>query len=1014
MSGDLSMRPKAGNRMEGSKKEVERLVSNFKKQEREFTKGSYNETEVRGDFIDPFFKALGWDVRNEKVLPQHLREVVHEDSLEVESTNKKPDYAFRLGSERKFFVEAKKPFVKIETKKDAAFQARRYGWSANHPISILTNFKYLIIFDTRVLPKESDPPNRCRLCIYHYSDYLPKFDEIYQLISREAIYSGNFEKTFPFNRKIRGQIDIDEYFFEQINQWRLLLAKELIEQDPSMDSVTLNDIIQKLINRIIFLRFCEDRNLEEYEKLLETANKSNIQEIYKLFKEADEKYDSGLFDVTKDIIGVSLDLGNETVLKIVKDLYYPNSPYAFSVIDSGILGDIYELFLSKKIVYEDGRVFLKEKGKRNRDVVTTPKRIIQEIIEETASKEINGLSPDKILSLKILDCCCGSGAFLSEMYQSIVDYLRELYVKQGDTTKVYKGKNNSWFLTYEEKERILLNCIYGVDIDFNASEVTKFSLLIKLLEDETKDSLRNKRKILPFLEDNIKCGNSLIDDRIYEKYDPSKLKDSEIERINAFNWGDEFKLNSKNKFDIIIGNPPYTKTEDMKKNIPLEYEFFKGFYKDSAFKQFDMYYLFIDRAISLLKDDGKLGFIVPHKFMKIASGRTIRSYIAEKGYLAKIVSFNAIQIFKKRSTYTCLLFLDKKQNDAFEYISVNDYLAWLAKNPNSFSQTTLKQDVLKDDNWVLLTEIEQKLYDKLHSVSFKLEREAIPFNGIQTSKNSVYMVEGWKEHKDTISFKKKGKEYEVEKAILKPYWTNKRGEIFSSFDTLIPNTYLIFPYKIVNEKPVLYSISEMKKKFPLTLDYLNDFKSELDSRDIRPLPATDDEWYRYGRHQSLTIFENRPKIIVGNLFFEERYVYDTKNIYFSSGGTAGCVGIYMKENSEYSPYYLLGLLNSRPIEWVASIIGDVFQGYCYAHGTDELKKLPIREIKFDDKRDVSRYNEVCKLVKTLIAIKKKFNGTQSTRRKEILHRLLMTTRKKLEDLIVDLYGIKNLVHVIPK
>jgi len=171
---------------------VKNLIEKFDSNYPEYTKNNskYNESQARSDFIDPFFQALNWDLQNNKKLPNYAREVILEDSVENESTHQNPDYGFQAGSEKKFFVEAKKPSVKIYSNPKTAYQARSYGWTDNHNISILTNFEFFIIYDTTVQPKIGDIAEICRWKIYNYKDYLKKFDEIYDLISRDSVFSG--------------------------------------------------------------------------------------------------------------------------------------------------------------------------------------------------------------------------------------------------------------------------------------------------------------------------------------------------------------------------------------------------------------------------------------------------------------------------------------------------------------------------------------------------------------------------------------------------------------------------------------------------------------------------------------------------------------------------------------------------------------------------------------------------------------------------------------------------------
>ena len=235
----------------------------------EYRRQSYNETEVRVDFVNPLFKSLGWDVDNEAGLPQHLREVTHEATVLVEEDgqkrNKKPDYSFRVGTETLFYLETKKPSVDITTDNSPAFQLRRYGWSGNLKISVLTNFNDLYIYDCTVRPVEDDDIGVALIAHYTYEEYVDKFDEIYGLLSKEAVLSGAFASNFESIKGAFRREPFDEYFLRQIKEWRLAIGEDIVNNTPDIDTDTLNICVQRILNRIIFLRSCEDRSFEEYE-----------------------------------------------------------------------------------------------------------------------------------------------------------------------------------------------------------------------------------------------------------------------------------------------------------------------------------------------------------------------------------------------------------------------------------------------------------------------------------------------------------------------------------------------------------------------------------------------------------------------------------------------------------------------------------------------------------------------------------------------------------------------------
>jgi len=475
--------------------ELGQLVSEFQKNKTDYTREDYNETQLRSDYIDPFFRLMGWDVHNNQGLPQNLREVIQEAKVKVQEKNKKPDYAFRVRGVRKYFVETKKPSVDILSHSKSSFQLRRYGWSAKLPISVLTNFKNLVIYDCRVVPREGDNPRVARL--HHYTDeeFCKNFDKIYDILSRKSAFSGEFNRRYE-TKDIKGdRIPIDAYFLGQIASWREMLAREIITKNKNIQKDELNYLVHNFLNRLVFLRICEDRELEMYESLLKIAKSNAYNELLELFKKADEKYNSGLFNFARDRLSMHINVGDTVIIRVVQELYYPRSPYLFSVVGSNVLGDIYELFLKKEIVITkkgDIRTVEKPEAAKNKSIVTTPSEIVDEIVEKTVARKIEGKGVPDIKQLKITDICCGSGAFLLAAYQCLLDSVLNWYVKNGPERfrdRVYKGEDDLWYLSLEEKREILLDCIFGADIDENAVEVTKFGLLTKLLEGENEQTI---------------------------------------------------------------------------------------------------------------------------------------------------------------------------------------------------------------------------------------------------------------------------------------------------------------------------------------------------------------------------------------------------------------------------------------------------------------------------------------------------------------------------------------------
>ena len=220
--------------MKESLKQISDLVERFERNIEAYRSPAYNETQLRREFIDPFFEALGWDVANKAGYAEQYKDVVHEDAIKVSGATKAPDYCFRMGGVRKFFLETKKPSVDIKEQTSPAYQLRRYAWSAKLPISILTDFEALAIYDCRLRPKPSDKPSIGRIRFYTYDRYIDSFEEIFNLLSKESVLKGSFDKFAESERQKRGTTEVDAEFLKEIESWREALAKEIAIRNPKL------------------------------------------------------------------------------------------------------------------------------------------------------------------------------------------------------------------------------------------------------------------------------------------------------------------------------------------------------------------------------------------------------------------------------------------------------------------------------------------------------------------------------------------------------------------------------------------------------------------------------------------------------------------------------------------------------------------------------------------------------------------------------------------------------------
>ncbi len=621
---------------------IAQLVERFRQQYDSYRSPGYNETQLRREFLDPFFKALGWDVDNEQGYAEAYKDVIHEDSLKIGGSTKAPDYCFRIGGLRKFFVESKKPAVNIGKDATAAFQLRRYAWSAKLPLSILTDFEELAFYDCRIKPDKNDKASMGRTLLLGYEDYETRWDEIASVFSREAILKGSFDKYAQSTKKKRGTAEVDDAFLKEIEEWRSDLARNLAIRNADLSQREINAAVQKTIDRIIFLRICEDRGIEAYGQLQALPNGPNIYpRLCEHFRRADDRYNSGLFHFTREkdrheepdewTLGLAID---DRVLKqIIGKLYYPDCPYEFSVLGADILGQVYEQFLGKVIRLTKGhqaKVEDKPEVKKAGGVYYTPTYIVDYIVQHTVGKLLEGKTPADVAArtktwkakkntrpLSVLDPACGSGSFLITAYQFLLDWYRDCYVEAGPQKfkdRIYQTRKDQWRLTTPERKRILLDHIYGVDIDPQAVEVTKLSLLLKVLEGENEETLGRQLKLfreraLPDMADNIKCGNSLIGPDFYADKQLSMFDEEERLRINVFDWEAEFaEIMGTGGFDAVIGNPPWGQkavgdSEAVKCYVRELYSSVAGIY--------DLFRPFVERGTDLVRDGGWFGMVLP-------------------------------------------------------------------------------------------------------------------------------------------------------------------------------------------------------------------------------------------------------------------------------------------------------------------------------------------------------------------------------------------------------------------
>jgi hypothetical protein len=980
-------------------KRVQQLAADFKANERRYLSSNYQEAEVRKDFVDKFWMALGWDVNHDFQTNPYEQEVKVERGVSMAAGQRRADYAFYLKPnfrDVRFFVEAKKPSVELATK-EVYFQVIRYGWSSNTPLAVVHDFEQFHVLDCRYKPDVETALHRA-IATYHYSDYAKpeKFRQIYWLFSREAVAGGSLEKRAAELPKPSGKAvqrglfpgaykPVDESFLEELDEQRTDLARAFKSKNPRLDSETLTELAQRTLDRLVFLRFLEDKGIEA-QRLVDTfGDKGSVWEDFvAASRRLDGIYNSIVFKEHAILDAPRFRVDEDVFANICERLASVNTPYDFNFIPIHILGSIYERFLGKVIVATDKRVRVEEKPEVRKagGVYYTPEYIVRYIVENTVGTLIAGKKPEQIAEMRFADIACGSGSFLlgvfdlllqhhGTYYNSLASAERARAVKRGDCIE----RDGDLYLSLRKKREILVNNIYGVDIDAQAVEVCQLSLYLKLLKDETTVSahqylmdfehVAQMKKLLPDLSKNIVCGNSLIGRDISE----GQLFASDEERkLNPMNFEDAFPHiferqpgmvreteaayevarsinreggrrvypsppNETHGFDVIVGNPPYgasfsdSATEYLVRRFP------------EARKFPDSYCLFILKALSLIHSGGYVSMIVPNTFCDLENCDELRRWLLQQILIQKI--WQSGWAFRDAVVDT-LVFQARRQKPAPQ-----DVL--LIKVGERSYQRPLAGFLANE-----LCKIDYRNTQEDRELLKKATERGVSLSLLSTVKAGVKMYEKGKGTPPQSARDMKERPFSTTGKCPKGWKPLYRGEDVTRFQLIAPKEYVNYgPWLAAPRSPELFLSPKILMR------------------------RTDD--------RLLACIEEQSAICVNS-----------------------CHVIKLNEDalSRVSYLYLLGLLNSRLMQRVFEIQNPQMVGKVFAEiKVIYVERLPICTLDLSDAADKTKHDTVVRLVEQMVAAKAALTIAKMDKDRTFYENKCAALDRQIDTLVYELYGL---------
>ena len=682
---------------------LQNLINDFKDHYDQYKKELEANTETK--LVEPLFELLGWT----------KKDFVKQEKARRETRLGHADYAFYIGDKIVFFLEVKKIGVPLEREADK--QVISYALSKRVSFAVSTNFEELKIF---CVEQEDALRNKFRV-FNSPDDYLSNFDDLL-FLSKESFEQGLTLKKAESEGRLKKRVSIDKSLLEDLMHMRSLIASDIeVNYHGKYEINEKDEIIQRIIDRLIFIRRCEDTGINPenltLKEIQDLPDNKAYPELKEIFKRYNDVYNSGLFAIAKDNDCDKITINGAIIKKLAQYLYDSKDEkyiYNFDWIDADVLGQVYEQYLGKllaqtrsgKAKLTNGQAHRKEQG-----IYYTPTYIVDYIMKNTVGELLKN-KKIKVKDLKILDPACGSGSFLIKAF----DYLYN-NLSAGKESKQYRIDSQG---KYSIKTEMLKNNLYGVDLDNKAVEITKLNLLLKAAE---KD-----RRLPEEIDVHIKHGNSLISDET-------------VAGLDAFKWEEQFKqIMNNGGFDVVIGNPPYVRNTELPNR---DKEFFIKNYS-SARKQYDIYVLFFEIGLKLLKNKGYLGFITSNKFIASEYGQKLRELILKQCRVVSLIDVSNLRVFKDASTYPVITILQKtkeegyRKNNNISFQKIED-ISDLYSNKNI---TVIKQSkfMKNEDNQLLEHKGNKKsdLIKKIEKDCFKIKNLFLCQRGSPKNKIKIF------------------------------------------------------------------------------------------------------------------------------------------------------------------------------------------------------------------------------------------------------------------------------------